>query len=103
MKIRVAVGFLFFSISAALSACMTESAGDASTDVEDDAEEEAYSTARRICAMPLVTGSCRGYFEMWGYDPRARQCVQFIYGGCGGNANRFESEEMCERVCGRPW
>lgn len=27
-------------------------------------------------------------------------CQAFVYGGCEGNANRFESTEQCERHCG---
>ena len=26
-------------------------------------------------------------------------CCQFVYGGCHGNNNRFESEQECEAVC----
>lgn len=29
------------------------------------------------------------------------QCVQFTYGGCGGNSNRFSTREECERYCNR--
>ncbi|KAA0722735.1 Amyloid-beta A4 protein ABPP [Triplophysa tibetana] len=28
------------------------------------------------------------------------RCAPFIYGGCGGNRNNFESEEYCMSVCG---
>ena len=28
-------------------------------------------------------------------------CTGFTYGGCEGNANRYESQEQCERQCGR--
>ena len=52
-----------------------------------------------ICALPLETGPCRAYIRRWGYDRRAGRCVQFIYGGCRGNQNRFISREACENFC----
>ena len=35
----------------------------------------------------------------WRYVPSIGQCENFIYGGCGGNANNFETFESCERKC----
>ncbi|CAD0206704.1 unnamed protein product [Chrysodeixis includens] len=35
----------------------------------------------------------------YGFDPKANACVQFVYGGCGGNTNRFATKEYCEQVC----
>ncbi|KAL3093815.1 hypothetical protein niasHT_021644 [Heterodera trifolii] len=33
----------------------------------------------------------------WGWN--ARDCVEFIYRGQGGNTNNFPSKELCEQVC----
>lgn len=30
-----------------------------------------------------------------------RECVEFIYGGCAGNSNNFETKEDCEEKCMR--
>ena len=40
------------------------------------------------CELPRVSGPCEGYYPRWGYDPKAKSCQQFIYGGCLGNNNK---------------
>ncbi|CAO2580746.1 Amyloid beta precursor like protein 2 [Lemmus lemmus] len=35
----------------------------------------------------------------WYFDLSKGKCVCFIYGGCGGNRNNFESEDYCMAVC----
>ncbi|XP_017075788.1 male accessory gland serine protease inhibitor-like [Drosophila eugracilis] len=59
-----------------------------------------------ICGLPhSLDGdlecriSCEAYFPSWSYDSAHNECVKFIYGGCGGNANRFPSKELCEKKC----
>ncbi|KAI5740322.1 hypothetical protein M8J76_002692 [Diaphorina citri] len=49
-----------------------------------------------------IPGLCRGYFQKYYFNPSTGQCVQFIYGGCNGNGNRFDSEEDCIRTCKDP-
>lgn len=49
--------------------------------------------------MPKITGACEGYFPTWYYDVDRKQCGQFIYGGCLGNANNFKTRDECEALC----
>lgn len=35
----------------------------------------------------------------WYYDASSATCVQFVYAGCGGNNNRFETELDCRAAC----
>ncbi|RXN06720.1 collagen alpha-1(XXVIII) chain-like protein [Labeo rohita] len=51
------------------------------------------------CRQGLDPGPCRDYRVMWYYDPEANACAQFWYGGCKGNSNRFETEDLCQNTC----
>lgn len=52
-----------------------------------------------VCWADAETGPCRALLPRWFFDREEGRCVQFIYGGCGGNRNNFESEEYCMSVC----
>ncbi|XP_075153903.1 male accessory gland serine protease inhibitor-like [Haematobia irritans] len=42
---------------------------------------------------------CLAFFPSWSYKADTNECVDFVYGGCGGNANRFGTKEECEEKC----
>jgi len=52
-----------------------------------------------ICTLPAVVGLCEAKIPSYFYNFEARHCEYFEYGGCGGNANRFESERECRATC----
>ncbi|XP_075930559.1 early lactation protein-like [Petromyzon marinus] len=54
---------------------------------------------RDACRLPMSEGDCDEHAVRWFYHLREDECQPFIYGGCGGNANRFDSEERCVRAC----
>ncbi|XP_068161780.1 WAP, Kazal, immunoglobulin, Kunitz and NTR domain-containing protein 2-like [Antennarius striatus] len=54
------------------------------------------------CGLPALQGPCKAYEPRWAYSSSLRQCQSFIYGGCEGNDNNFESKEVCEETCPHP-
>ena len=54
-----------------------------------------------VCSLPKASGPCRAYFPMWFWDNSSNQCKRFVYGGCGGNKNRFVSSEDCRKTCAK--
>nr|XP_023020990.1 trypsin inhibitor-like [Leptinotarsa decemlineata] len=52
-----------------------------------------------ICSLPIDVGPCKAHQPRWAYDSAVGTCVQFIYGGCKGNANNFPTQEACLARC----
>eukprot|EP00062_Callorhinchus_milii_P013541 gi/632962134/ref/XP_007897141.1/ PREDICTED: WAP, Kazal, immunoglobulin, Kunitz and NTR domain-containing protein 2-like [Callorhinchus milii] len=55
-----------------------------------------------ICTFPAVQGSCKMWEARWAYNSLMKHCHAFVYGGCEGNENNFESREVCEDTCPFP-
>ncbi|XP_030746121.1 contactin-associated protein-like 5 isoform X2 [Sitophilus oryzae] len=52
------------------------------------------------CSGKPEKGPCNRNIFKWAFDHQNRECVTFIWGGCGGNdKNRFESESQCIERC----
>lgn len=51
------------------------------------------------CILPVRKGVCRALIPRWSYDPTARDCKEFKFGGCDGNGNNFSTRKQCMDVC----
>ncbi|RXG71265.1 PI-actitoxin-Aeq3a [Armadillidium vulgare] len=57
------------------------------------------ASTQNICALPKTTGNCTDYQEKYYYDIFEGKCQGFIYGGCSGNENNFNTVEECKVTC----
>ncbi|XP_055573968.1 collagen alpha-3(VI) chain isoform X15 [Falco cherrug] len=56
------------------------------------------------CLLDFDMGmQCKDYQIVWFFDYKNKICSQGWYGGCGGNANRFEAEAECISKCLKPF
>ena len=58
-----------------------------------------FCTAVNICEFYPESGICEAYIPSYFYNVTSKRCDKFIYGGCGGNANRFSSLDQCQATC----
>uniref|UniRef100_A0A0K8TK00 BPTI/Kunitz inhibitor domain-containing protein n=1 Tax=Lygus hesperus TaxID=30085 RepID=A0A0K8TK00_LYGHE len=61
----------------------------------------ATTAVNEICRLPVPNDyiECNAYFPSYRFNASSKQCDRFVYGGCGGNANRFRTKGECERTC----
>ncbi|XP_017260744.1 kunitz-type protease inhibitor 2-like [Kryptolebias marmoratus] len=61
--------------------------------------KKAPAADQELCGLSPEPGRCRAAFPKFYYDPSSASCQSFLYGGCGGNANNFDSVEECMSRC----
>ncbi|XP_007259605.2 amyloid-like protein 2 isoform X2 [Astyanax mexicanus] len=69
--------------------------------IEKPDADKTLQEVKAVCSLEAETGPCRASMPRWHFDMQQRKCVRFIYGGCAGNRNNFDSEEYCMAVCKR--
>lgn len=73
-------------------------------------QTESNNTLKKvndICNLPAMLKpkdtieiECRGYIEWWTFNSHTNDCEMYIYGGCGGSENLFNTYMACEAACG---
>uniref|UniRef100_A0A673B3M1 Amyloid-beta A4 protein n=1 Tax=Sphaeramia orbicularis TaxID=375764 RepID=A0A673B3M1_9TELE len=61
--------------------------------------ESVEEVVRAVCWARADSGPCDAMLERWYFVPKKGRCAPFLFGGCGGNRNNFDSEEYCLAVC----
>ena len=54
-----------------------------------------------VCSQEPDPGPCDGAFPRFFHNATSGRCEEFVYGGCEGNDNRFNTQEECEQTCGK--
>jgi len=52
-----------------------------------------------VCSLPFSIGNCDALIPVYFHNAATDRCEPATYGGCGGNANRFETFAECESAC----
>ncbi|XP_034430512.1 tissue factor pathway inhibitor a isoform X1 [Hippoglossus hippoglossus] len=52
-----------------------------------------------LCALKDEPGPCKAIKDRFFFNVDTGHCEPFEYGGCGGNANNFETIEACKETC----
>ncbi|XP_070532926.1 uncharacterized protein [Ptychodera flava] len=52
-----------------------------------------------VCTKPAEYGTCSKSEQKYYYNQYTQRCEEFVYSGCGGNTNNFESKRDCEEQC----
>ncbi|KAK6030499.1 Kunitz/Bovine pancreatic trypsin inhibitor domain protein [Ostertagia ostertagi] len=52
-----------------------------------------------VCKLPREQGNCGTYSNRWWFNAKTGNCEEFIYSGCQGNANNFETYKECQDYC----
>jgi hypothetical protein len=71
---------------------------DSDLNIDNLTEKESSDLGK--CSAKADSGLCRGYFPRFWFNPEKRECEEFVYGGCGGNENNYESIDDCRKSCG---
>ncbi|XP_030283795.1 tissue factor pathway inhibitor a [Sparus aurata] len=82
----------------AVSLCCVARLGSCRRNREDGALPELF-IFNELCALKDDPGHCKAIKDRFFFNVDTGRCELFEYGGCGGNANNFETLEACEETC----
>eukprot|EP01084_Bolivina_argentea_P091350 164448_1 len=79
--------------------CKFNGCGECNTYFVDTFDQIIRNCDDNICTLPAETGICRAAFPRYYFNDETQACEEFIYGGCKGNENNFETLYECQQIC----
>merc|ERR1719391_196442 len=73
---------------------------DSSEEADEDYEEE--EDVVDVCSLPPVWPGpmgCLGFIKKWTFSKRDGGCIEYVYGGCRGTPNLFNTQAECQEAC----
>uniref|UniRef100_A0A4X2MDI0 BPTI/Kunitz inhibitor domain-containing protein n=1 Tax=Vombatus ursinus TaxID=29139 RepID=A0A4X2MDI0_VOMUR len=61
--------------------------------------KKCYNPFEAICKLHVEKGPCGMSLLHWWYNSTSQTCQEFNYGGCFGNNNNFQTQEICWAIC----
>ncbi|XP_039615339.1 uncharacterized protein LOC120532916 isoform X1 [Polypterus senegalus] len=61
--------------------------------------QDIYPEGKQMCVLEPDPGMCLARMLKWYFDTKTKTCHTFIYGGCKGNGNNFETKKQCQDLC----
>lgn len=92
----------FFLVGSVVAACTVSNVsvgGDGDAGAADSGATDGAVGDAGTCSLPKVVGPCEAAMPRFWFNAATGQCEPFTYGGCGGNANNFESAAACAQAC----
>ncbi|XP_077551722.1 BPTI/Kunitz domain-containing protein-like [Haemaphysalis longicornis] len=86
-----------------MEACYSKCLNATRVEAVEELESSEYSfiqlTSSPVCALDKDAGTCRAFLPRYYYSQASGTCEEFVYGGCHGNGNNFETAEECLKTC----